>query len=77
VIDHHFQQMEGVVRTSDRREILNAMTLRGTELTFTLNITLVASVSPAMSSAAIRSSAREGHSDDAAECNLFVAGTKG
>jgi hypothetical protein len=53
------------------------MTLRGTELTFTLNITLVASVSPAMSSAAIRSSAREGHSDDAAECNLFVAGTKG
>jgi SAM-dependent methyltransferase len=40
VIDQHFQRVEGVVRTGDRREILNALTLRGIDLTFTLNITL-------------------------------------
>ena len=40
VVDQHFQKVEGVVRADDRREVLSAMTLRGDEITFTLNITL-------------------------------------
>jgi precorrin-6B methylase 2 len=40
VVDQHFQKVEGVARAGDRREVLNAMTLRGDDITFTLNITL-------------------------------------
>jgi hypothetical protein len=40
VIEQRFQEVEGVVRAGDRREILEAMTLRGDEISFTLNITL-------------------------------------
>jgi hypothetical protein len=40
VVDQHFQQVEGVVRAGDRREVLNVMTLRGEAITFTLSITL-------------------------------------
>jgi len=40
VLDQHFQRVEGAVRIGDRREILNAVTLRGSDLTFTVNITL-------------------------------------
>jgi hypothetical protein len=40
VVDQHFQKLEGAVRAGDRREVLNAMTLRGADVTFTLNITL-------------------------------------
>lgn len=40
VLDQHFQKVDGVVRAGDRREVLNAMTLRGDEITFTLDITL-------------------------------------
>lgn len=40
VVDQHFQQVEGVVRAGDRREVLNPMTLRGDDITFMLNITL-------------------------------------
>ena len=40
VVDQHFQKVEGVARAGDRREVLNAMTLRGADITFTLNITL-------------------------------------
>jgi len=32
--------VEGAVRIGDRREILNALTLRGSDLTFTVSITL-------------------------------------
>ena len=40
VLDQQFQKVEGVVRAGDRREILNAMALRGGDITFTLEITL-------------------------------------
>ena len=32
--------VEGVARAGDRREVLDGMTLRGADITFTLNITL-------------------------------------
>jgi hypothetical protein len=40
VMDQHFQAVEGMVRAGDRREVLDQLTLRGDEMTFTLNITL-------------------------------------
>jgi len=40
LVDQQFQKVEGVVRAGDRREVLNPMTLRGDDITFTLNITL-------------------------------------
>ena len=40
VVDQHFQKVEGAVRAGDRREVLNAMTLRGDDITFMLDITL-------------------------------------
>ena len=39
-LEQHFQVVEGVVRTGDRREILESMTLRGADISFALNITL-------------------------------------
>lgn len=39
-VEQHFQIVEGVARTGDRREILEGMTLRGADITFGLNITL-------------------------------------
>jgi methyltransferase family protein len=39
-VEQHFQKVEGVARTDDRREVLEGMTLRGAEITFALNITL-------------------------------------
>ena len=39
-VEQHFQMVEGVARTGDRREVLESMTLRGTDITFALNITL-------------------------------------
>ena len=39
-VEQHFQKVEGVARTGDRREVLEGMTLRGADITFTLNITL-------------------------------------
>ena len=39
-IEQHFQKVEGVARTGDRREVLEEMTLRGADITFALNITL-------------------------------------
>ena len=40
IIEQHFQKVEGAVRVGDRREVLEAATLRGSDITFTLNITL-------------------------------------
>ena len=40
VLDQHFQKVEGVVRAGDRREVLQGATLRGSDITFTLDITL-------------------------------------
>jgi hypothetical protein len=40
VVEQHFQKVEGFVRAGDRRETLNAMTLRGDDITFMLSITL-------------------------------------
>lgn len=40
VVEQQFQMVEGVVRAGDRREVFEAMTLRGNDITFTLNITL-------------------------------------
>ena len=40
IIEQHFQKVEGVVRAGDRREVLEAATLRGSNIAFTLNITL-------------------------------------
>jgi len=40
VVDQQFQKVEGFVRADDRREVANAMTLRGDDITFMLNITL-------------------------------------
>ena len=39
-VEQHFQMVEGVARTGDRREVLDGMTLRGADITFALNITL-------------------------------------
>ena len=39
-VEQHFQKVEGVARTGDRREVLEAMTLRGADISFALNITL-------------------------------------
>ncbi len=39
-VEQHFQKVEGVARTGDRREVLEQMTLRGADITFGLNITL-------------------------------------
>ena len=39
-VEQHFQMVEGVARTGDRREVLESMTLRGADITFALNITL-------------------------------------
>jgi hypothetical protein len=38
--EQHFQKVEGVVRAGNHREVLRQMTLRGTELSFTLSMTL-------------------------------------
>ena len=40
VLEQHFQNVEGVVRSEDRREVLEGLTLRGTNIAFTLRITL-------------------------------------
>jgi hypothetical protein len=40
VLDQHFQNVEGVARAGDRREVLETLTLRGGDIAFTLNITL-------------------------------------
>lgn len=40
VHEQHFQKVEGVARAGDRREVLEDVALRGTDITFTLNITL-------------------------------------
>jgi hypothetical protein len=40
VLEQRFQEVEGVVRAGDRREVLEGMTVRGAELTFSLGITL-------------------------------------
>jgi hypothetical protein len=40
VVEQHFQKVEGFVRAGDRREVFNAMILRGDDITFTLSITL-------------------------------------
>lgn len=40
VVEQRFQEAEGVVRAADRREVLEEMTVRGEEVTFTLNITI-------------------------------------
>jgi len=40
VVEQHFQMIEGVARTGDRREVLEKMNLRGADLTFAFNITL-------------------------------------
>ena len=39
-VEQHFQKVEGVARTGDRREVLDGMSLRGADITFALNITL-------------------------------------
>jgi hypothetical protein len=40
LVEQHFQKVEGVARTGDRREVLDGMSLRGADITFALNITL-------------------------------------
>lgn len=40
VVEQHFQEVEGVVRAGDRREVLQEMSLRGEDIAFTLEITL-------------------------------------
>jgi hypothetical protein len=40
VLDQHFQEVEGVARAGDRREVLEDVQLRGDDLRFTLAITL-------------------------------------
>jgi hypothetical protein len=40
VIEQHFQEIEGVARAGDRREVLAESKLRGADITFTLSITL-------------------------------------
>jgi hypothetical protein len=40
VVEQHFQEVEGVVRVGDRRELLKEMALRGDEIVFELSITI-------------------------------------
>jgi len=40
VVEQRFQEVEGVARAGDRREVLQKMTLRGEDLTFGLDITI-------------------------------------
>jgi hypothetical protein len=40
VLDQHFQKVEGAARAGDRREVLEEVTVRGDDLSFTLEITL-------------------------------------
>lgn len=40
LVEQRFQMLEGVARAGDRREVLDGMTLRGTDINFTLAITL-------------------------------------
>ena len=40
VLEQHFQAVEGVVRVGERREVLEAVSLRGAEIAFTLTITV-------------------------------------
>jgi Methyltransferase domain len=40
VFEQHFQDIEGVARAGDRREVLESATLRGADIAFTLKITL-------------------------------------
>jgi hypothetical protein len=40
LLDQRFQMLEGVARAGNRREVLEEMTLRGTDIGFTLAITL-------------------------------------
>ncbi len=40
VKEQHFQKVEGVARAGDRREVLEDITLRGPDLSFTLKITV-------------------------------------
>ena len=40
VLEQQFQNVEGVARSNDRREVLENVKLRGEDITFTLNITL-------------------------------------
>jgi hypothetical protein len=40
LLEQHFQEVEGVVRADDRREVLERMTLRGDEIAFELSITI-------------------------------------
>jgi hypothetical protein len=39
-VEQHFQKVEGVARTGDRREVVEGMTLRGADIAFAFNITL-------------------------------------
>lgn len=39
-VEQQFQKIEGVARAGDRREVLEAMTLRGADIAFALNVTL-------------------------------------
>ena len=39
-IEQHFQELQGVARAGDRREVLEPVSLRGEDIVFTLNITL-------------------------------------
>lgn len=39
-VEQHFQKVEGVARSGDRREVLGGMNLRGADINFALNITL-------------------------------------
>ena len=39
-VEQRFQVLEGVARAGDRREILEGITLRGADISFTLNVTL-------------------------------------
>jgi hypothetical protein len=39
-VEQRFQTLEGFARAGDRREVLEAMLLRGPDITFTLGITL-------------------------------------
>jgi hypothetical protein len=40
VVEQRFQELEGVVRAGDRREVLEGLTLRGEDIAFSLGITL-------------------------------------
>ena len=40
VIEQRFQEIEGVARAGDRREVLQESKLRGADIAFTLSITL-------------------------------------